>query len=137
MAAATDSRAVQRGAAGGWGGALPFKLAQAAPPQLQPGWPPSGAAAGAGVQYSVLANQTAIHGLPAAISQVGRLWWDISTCCGGISAHAVVGYQHMLWWDISTCLCWLSMLRGSLLPAAHAIACRTHKHTPIHRQLPP
>lgn len=72
MAAATDSRAVQRGAAAGWGGALPLKLAQAAPPQLQPGWPPSGAAAGAGVQYSVLANQTAIHGLPAAISQVGQ-----------------------------------------------------------------
>lgn len=28
------------------------------------------AAAGAALQYSVLANQTAIHGLPAAISQV-------------------------------------------------------------------
>lgn len=30
-------------------------------------------AAGATLQYSVLANQTAIHGLPAAISQVARL----------------------------------------------------------------
>lgn len=41
----------------------------------------------------------------------------------------------MLQWDIRTCLCCLTILQGSLLPAAHAVVCRTHKRTP--HSLPP
>ena len=70
MAADTSSQAVQQAAASGWGGSQRLDPARAAQLGQRPSWQVAGAGAGpAEVQYSVLANQTAIHGLPAAISQ--------------------------------------------------------------------
>ncbi len=73
MAAAMDSHAAQQRDVVRWDGTMLSQPTQAAPAGQQHDWQPSIAAAGPEVQYSVLANQTAIHGLPAAISQVGGL----------------------------------------------------------------